>query len=89
MQAKVKTVAGSAADAAVAAGGIVFTNAAFSFGIGLPAGRAGLAIGAALLAAGITGLKGTAERKARSANVEPVRTIAGDVAHVERTRRAA
>ena len=50
-------VVGSAADAAIATGGLLFANATFGLGIGLPAGRAGIACGAALIASGVSALR--------------------------------
>src|SRR5688572_13291635 len=41
------------ADGVAATGGLILTNAALSLGIGMPAGRAGVGLGASLLAAGI------------------------------------
>ena len=41
------------ADGIAATGGLILTNAVLSLGIGMPAGRAGVGLGASLLAAGI------------------------------------
>ncbi len=41
------------ADAALAAGGAIVVNAVVGLGLGLPAGRAGLSLGASLVCAGL------------------------------------
>jgi len=63
-------LAESAADALLAGGGIVMANAAFPLELGLPAGRAGLSLGAGLVFAGIAFLM-----RARARRAAPVPAI--------------
>lgn len=60
-----------AADAALAAGGIVFANAAMPLELGLPAGRPGMALGMSLLGAGFAWMLRNRPRR----RTEPQRTI--------------
>ncbi|HEX9713371.1 MAG TPA: hypothetical protein VGB52_12590 [Actinomycetota bacterium] len=74
-----------AADAALAAGGIVLANAATPLGLGLPSGRPGTALGMSLLGAGFAWML----RNRPGRHTEPLRTVeARAVVNLEAWRAA-
>ena len=79
-----------AADALLAAGGLLLANAALPLGLGLPVGRLGLSLGAAMVCAGLAWITRHRGHRARPERPVVIRLAApGTVALQGHARRAA